>query len=175
MAQNLVDKENMIEILRNYPNMVRDAISFGDDVSMQREFIEDIVIAGMGGSGFAGDLLKVYLSDMPLRIHVVKDYNLPEFVGKKSLVVAVSYSGNTEETISAYRSALRRGCRLISISSGGKIKQLSDMNKTPYISVPGKIQPRLSTPYLFISLLNILSFSGIIDEQGNKIPDEKVE
>src|SRR3989344_5599365 len=144
MEYNPIDNERMIDVLRDFPGMVRSALSLGDDVTFPNGLIGNIVVCGMGGSGFSGDLLKVYAQNCPLEVHVIKDYTLPEFVQKKSLVFAVSYSGNTEETISAYRSALRRGCRIVAISSGGKLEELSKLNKNPHIKVPGKIQPRLS-------------------------------
>jgi glucose/mannose-6-phosphate isomerase len=164
-----VDKSNMIKTLRTFPDMVKKASSLGDDITFPKQLVENIIVLGMGGSGFTGDLLKVYLHDVPIQIHVVKDYVLPNFVSRKSLVFAISYSGNTEETISAYRFAVRRGCKIISISSGGKLEQLAKMNKNPYIKIPGGIQPRLSVPYLFIPILNTLNYSGIIDEQENII------
>ena len=109
MDTNTIDKENMISVLRNFPKMMEEVQSLGDDITFPKEFISNIAVCGMGGSGFAGDLLKVYLSDLPVEIHAVKDYNLPQVIQRKSLVFAVSYSGNTEETVSAYRSAIRRG------------------------------------------------------------------
>jgi glucose/mannose-6-phosphate isomerase len=155
----------MIELLRKYPEMMKTALSFGDDVTVQKEFVEDIAVLGMGGSGFSGDLLKVYLGESERRVHVIKDYTLPAYINKKCLVFAVSYSGNTEETVSGYRSAVRRNARVIAISSGGKLEELSKLNKTQHIKIPSGLPPRLSTPYLIIPILNVLSFSGIIDEQ----------
>jgi glucose/mannose-6-phosphate isomerase len=166
---NPTDKENMIEILRSFPKMIEDASSLGDDVTFPKDFIDSIVVCGMGGSGYNGDLLKVYLQKLPMRIDVIKDYDLPFHAQKKTLLFALSYSGNTEETISAYRLALRRGCKVISLSSGGKLKELAKMNSNLHITVPGGVQPRLSTPYQFIPLLNVLSYSGIIEEQEHAI------
>ncbi|MEK6916524.1 MAG: bifunctional phosphoglucose/phosphomannose isomerase [Nanoarchaeota archaeon] len=165
----MIDKDNMIKVLRNFPDMFTQSLELGDDVTFPKDFVDNIIVIGMGGSGYSGDLLKVYLNELPIQIHVVKSYNLPKFVGRKSLVFAISYSGNTEETISAYRTAIKRGCRVVSISSAGKLKELSELNKNPHITIPGGIQPRLSTPYLFISMLNVLSYSGIIDDQESII------
>ncbi|AJF61854.1 TPA: bifunctional phosphoglucose/phosphomannose isomerase [Candidatus Woesearchaeota archaeon] len=165
----MADKENMIDVLRKFPAMLESAAKLGEDMNFQKEFVESIVVIGMGGSGYTGDLLKAYLNDVAIPVHVVKNYNLPKFIGRKSLIFAISYSGNTEETISAYRTAIRRGCNIISISSGGKLKELAELNKNPHISIPGGIQPRLSTPYLFISVLNVLSYSGIIEDQGELV------
>jgi glucose/mannose-6-phosphate isomerase len=164
-----IDKERMIDVLRSFPNMIKQASELGDDVTFPREFVQDIAVLGMGGSGFTGDLLKTYLEDTPIHINVVKDYTLPSFIDRKSVVFAISYSGNTEETISGYRAAVRRNCKLVSISSGGKLQELAKMHNKPHIIIPKGIQPRLSVPFLFVPLLNVLSYSGIIDVQEKKI------
>ena len=161
----MIDTGNMIEVLRKFPDMIKESLSLGDDITLSKQFIENIVVIGMGGSGYNGDLLKVYLHDLPIQIHVVKDYILPKFTNRNSLVFAMSYSGNTEESISAYRTAIRRGCKVISVSAGGKLQELAKMNNNQHIIVPGGIQPRLSTPYQFMALLNVLSLAGIIDDQ----------
>ncbi len=160
-----IDSQNMINVLRKFPDMIQKASLLGDDVTFPKQLLNNIVVLGMGGSGFTGDLLKVYLYENAIPVFVIKDYVLPKYVNRKSLVFAISYSGNTEETISAYRSAIRRGCKVVSISSGGKLKELAKMNKNPHINVPTGIQPRLATPYLFIPILNVLNYSGLIDDQ----------
>jgi glucose/mannose-6-phosphate isomerase len=166
---NPIDKENMIEILRSFPKMVETASALGDDITFQKDFIDSIVVCGMGGSGYNGDLLKAYLQKQQLRIDVIKDYDLPFYAQKKTLLFALSYSGNTEETLSACRLASHRGCKIISLSSGGKLQEMAKMNHNLHIIVPSGIQPRLSTPYQFIPLLNVLSFSGVIPEQEETI------
>ncbi|NTV23119.1 MAG: bifunctional phosphoglucose/phosphomannose isomerase [Nanoarchaeota archaeon] len=165
----MADSGNMISVLSNFPKMIEEASKLGDDITLAKDLIDKIVVSGMGGSGFTGDLLKVYMEDSPIPITVVKDYSLPAFADKKTLVIAISYSGNTEETISAYRSALRRGCKLVSISSGGKLEELSKMNKVQHIKIPGGFQPRLTTPYLFTAVINMLNAAGILDDQEKAI------
>jgi len=164
-----IDSENMIEVLRKFPDMLEKSLKLGDDISFPRQLIENIIVVGMGGSGYNGDLIKVYMQDIPIPVHVIKDYTLPKFSSKKSLIFIVSYSGNTEEPISAYRSAIRRGFRIVSIASGGKLEELAKMNKNPHIQIPAGIQPRLSTPYQFVAMLNVLSYSGIIEDQETLI------
>ncbi len=164
-----LDSQNMISILKQFPDMLKKAQSFGDDINLEKDKIKNIFVVGMGGSGYNGDLLKVYLKDSKIPINVVKDYTLPKYANKKTLLFAVSYSGNTEETISAYRTAVRRGVQIVSISSGGKLEELSKMNKVPHILIPKGIQPRLSTGYQFVSMLNVLQNTGIISGQKNEI------
>ncbi|MFH2021220.1 MAG: bifunctional phosphoglucose/phosphomannose isomerase [archaeon] len=167
----MADSGNMMQVLKKFPEMINEATELVDDTTINKEFIENIIITGMGGSGYTGDLLKVYLQDLPIQLHVVKDYVLPPYATRKSLVFVISYSGNTEETISAYRTAVRRGCKVVSVSSGGKLFDLAKLNKNYHIEVPKNIQPRLSTPYLFISILKVLQQAGIVDEQDRIIKD----
>ncbi|MBT4857774.1 bifunctional phosphoglucose/phosphomannose isomerase [archaeon] len=164
-----IDSQDMISILKQFPDMVKQASNMGDDITVPKNLIDNIIVIGMGGSGYNGDLLKCYLKDLKIPIHVIKDYNLPKYANKKSLIFTVSYSGNTEETIEAYRSAIRKGINIVSLSSGGKLEELAKMNKNPHISVPKGIQPRLSTAYQFISMLNVLQHSGIISNQEKEI------
>lgn len=104
------------------------------------------VVCGMGGSHLAGDLLQVAYPEIDIVIH--PNYGLPNLSEprwKRALVIASSYSGNTEETISAYDKARQRGLPVISIAVGGKLIELAQKNNTPYIQLPNTgIQPRLA-------------------------------
>jgi len=134
--------------------------------------IKNIFIIGMGGSGEIGNYLQNYLHDLSIPVFVVKDYELPTYCNQTSLVFVISYSGNTEETISAYRQAWRRGCKnLVSVSSGGKLMELALLNKHEHITIPSGILARFSTPYLLVPILNILYNQGLID-YPNQIVEE---
>jgi glucose/mannose-6-phosphate isomerase len=118
----------------------------------------------MGGSGIPGDILVSYLAiDIP--IHVVRDYVLPSFVDKKALVFIISYSGNTEESLACFRSALGVGCRIIGITSGGKLKGMCEQHKKEIIMVKKGVQPRQALPLLFFPMLRVLSNSKLIEDQ----------
>jgi len=161
----IYDKHNMKKVLLSFPKMIREAKSLGQEIKVEGE-IKNIFILGMGGSGRVGDILQNHLYDSKVPIFVVKDYEIPSYCDRNSLIFAVSYSGNTEELISAYKQAWNKGCRkIVSISSGGKLMELANLNQNFHIKVPSGIQPRLSTPYLFIPILNVLVNSGIIKNQ----------
>ena len=164
-----LDSENMIFVLREFPEMLEKALSFADNLQLPKKQIDNIMVVGMGGSGYNGDLLKVYLKDLKIPINVIKDYTLPSYTNKNTLLFVASYSGNTEEPIAAYRSAIRRGINMICISSGGKLEELAKMNKTPHILIPKGIQPRLSTAYQFVAMLNVLQNLEIIKNQEKDI------
>ena len=165
------DKKNMRGVLLNFPEMVRESLNFGKDVEIEGE-IDQIFVLGMGGSGLGGDLLKTYLNDLKIPIHIIKDYNIPKYANKDSLFFAVSYSGNTEELISTYREAIKINLkRVISISAGGKLMELAAINRNNHITIPRGIQPRLSTPYQLIPMLNVLANHGIISDQEKIIKE----
>ncbi|MBI2121948.1 MAG: hypothetical protein HYT98_02390 [Candidatus Sungbacteria bacterium] len=116
------------------------------------------VIAGMGGSGLAAELLLTYDPALPVIIH--KDYGLPEIAirdRKKTLVIVDSYSGNTEEALDAFRTARARGFPLAAISIGGKLLDLARKYNVPYVQMPDiGIQPRMGLGFNFGALLKII-------------------
>lgn len=133
------------------------------------EAISNVVVTGLGGSAIGGDLLRIYCLDKcQVPVVVNRNYVMPEFVGKDTLVFAVSYSGNTEETISAYLDAKKRGAIIIAITTGGKLKEMADGDGATVIPVPGGISPRSASGFLFIPTLRIMEklgfLSGIAEE-----------
>ena len=168
MENSEIDAEDMHNVLSQIPQMLEEAQNILPKIKLSGT-IKDIFILGMGGSGFAGDLLKCYLQEqISLPIYVVKDYQLPSYADKNSLFFALSYSGNTEETISAYREATKHFTKnIIAISSGGRLKSLAEINGYHYIPIPSGLPPRLSTPYLFVPLLKVLQENGLIKRQDN--------
>lgn len=119
--------------------------------------IVNIVIAGMGGSALAALLLKTWLStDLNIPIEVVRNYDLPKFVTKNSLVIASSYSGNTEETLSCWRQALERGCQVAVVAAGGRLVEFAKDKNAAYTLLPGGIEPRMALIYNLRALVTIL-------------------
>ena len=100
----VLDSQNMLQVIKDFPKQCREALSLPKGTSVSGE-ISNIVVTGMGGSAIGGDLLKIYLSNTNIPVYVNRDYKVPSFVDENSLVFAVSYSGNTEETLSAYQDA----------------------------------------------------------------------
>jgi len=134
--------------------------------------IANIVITGLGGSAIGGDLLRAYAAealDVPVVIN--RGYDLPKFVGSSTLVFAVSYSGNTEETLSAYAQAHERGAHIIGITSGGKLRELLRGDGYPIVEVPGGMFPRAANGYLFVPLLMILQKIGMLPDLSTPISE----
>ncbi len=129
-----------------------------------------VLIAGMGGSAIGGDLAVAVVADKsPLPILVHRDYDLPRHADRRSLVIASSYSGNTEETLSAFQAAHQRRCPLVAITTGGKLARLADEWNVPLVTFDYRSQPRAALGYLFISLLGVLQALGVTDDLATNL------
>ncbi len=148
-----VDKNGMLGIEENFYNQLLDAKEIAGRTDLEKikgKNFRGIAILGMGGSGFSGDIIKALVKDeINIPVEIVKGYNLPSFIKNDWLAVSISYSGNTEETISATNKALERGCEALIVCSGGKLEGIALSNDKPIIKIPVGIQPRGAIGYLF--------------------------
>ncbi len=119
--------------------------------------IDHIVFAGMGGSGALGDIFSAILSKTDIHVCVVKGYHLPNTVDSKTLVVVISISGNTDETLRILESAHIQGCKLIAFTSGGKMEKICIEKNIEFRKIEEFHSPRASFPSFLYSILNILS------------------
>jgi glucose/mannose-6-phosphate isomerase len=131
------------------------------------ETIYDVVVAGMGGSALAAKAFKV-TPGLHLPFEVVQDYDLPEYVGKNTLLICSSYSGNTEETVSVLQEALEEERpyprpMIIVIASGGKLQQIAEANSLPFVALPTGYQPRHTFGYQYRALAQIFESTPLID------------
>lgn len=138
---------------------IKTSSELGKDMGF--EDIEMIIFAGVGGSSLPGRIMSDYV-DLKIPILNIYDYKIPQSANSKTLVICISYSGNTEETIDSYKHAFRRGCKILTISSGGKLEKLSKENNTPNIKVQHGIQPRAAIASMFFPILNVFEASGLI-------------
>ena len=126
--------------------------------------IENIVITGMGGSALAALVLKVWLKDdFTVPLDIVRSYNLPNYVGKHTLVIASSYSGNTEETLSALEEAEVRGAQIAIIASGGKLIDEANAKDIASVQMPSGVQPRMALIYNLRGIVELLIAFNILD------------
>ena len=160
----VLDSQNMLQVIKDFPIQCREALGLPKGISVSGE-ISNIVVTGMGGSAIGGDLLKAYLSNASVPIHVNRDYKVPGFVNKNTLVFVVSYSGNTEETLSSFRDAQEKKAKIIGITSGGKLADECDK----IIKIPSGIQPRAALGYLFFPMLGILHNSNIARVKNDEL------
>ena len=128
--------------------------------------IANVVVLGMGGSGIAGDVLQAAAGpDLAVPVSVVKSYCPPGFLGPASLVFAVSFSGDTEETVEAAQAARSRGARLIVVTSGGELAKLADDWGAPLLAVPDTIpQPRAAVGAMTVPLLAVAEDLGLLPD-----------
>lgn len=161
--------DSFIAFVERFPEHLSNARRLGADVKVSG--VDKVVVAGIGGSAISGDLLKIYCSEKApsLHVHVSRGYDVPAFVDSRTLVFAISYSGNTEETLSAVKSAMRKGAKIVAVTSGGKLKLQAEQLNKAIVEVPEGIQPRAAVPYLFLPLLNVMHNSGLIPDPSSEI------
>ncbi len=168
------DPGKMLESLWNLPEQCEEALAIGRKASIPADYasISNIVVTGLGGSAIGGDFLRLYAGDKALVPVVInRDYTLPHFIDNKTLIFAVSYSGNTEETISAYSQAREKGARIVVLTNGGKLREMADRDGVPVIVVPAGISPRAATGFLLIPTLTVLEKLGLIGDLSAEIKD----
>lgn len=168
------DPGGMLKALFNLPEQCAESLRIAQEFNPPGDYadVNTIMVTGLGGSAIGGDLLRVFVSGKAgTPVVINRDYVLPAFVSDKTLVFAVSYSGNTEETLSAYAQAREKKAKIIALTTGGKLKELAQQDGFPVITVPGGISPRAATGYLFIPTVATLAKLGIIPDVTGEIND----
>ncbi|MEM4224439.1 MAG: bifunctional phosphoglucose/phosphomannose isomerase [Desulfurococcaceae archaeon] len=150
----------MLSAYLEWPSQIRHAVSKWDLVKVTGEY-RDIAVFGMGGSGIVGDYLQVLSSQVGrCPVTVVKSHLVPSFIDKYTLSIVVSYSGNTLETLLAFKSILEKRVPVVAVSSGGLLKELSQRYGVLHVDVPSGLVPRASLPSMLFSVLGVLSHSN---------------
>lgn len=155
----------MKKLISNFTNQLKHALEITQytELSLFKKEIKNVVICGMGGSGIGGNIVsEAIASKVTIPIIVNKDYSLPNFTGKHSLVIISSYSGDTEETVKAFEEAIERDSKIVCISTGGKIAEIAKQKKIDLIIIPKGMPPRAAIAYSVVQLLHILNFHAII-------------
>ncbi len=166
MAVKNIDKSNMYQIILDFPKQFRIGTEVAKNVYLKSGQLtrppENIIICGMGGSALPGDILAAL---RPLDVFIHKSYGLPPQAGNDSIIICISYSGNTEETLSAFSEALNRNLPLITIATGGKLEKLSKKYQIPFVKIPKPlIPPRLALGLQFSALLQVLANHNLLEE-----------
>jgi len=159
-----IDKSGMLEVVASTPEMLRDAEERAKHVSLPKiKKIKQVVIAGMGGSAISGNIIcDLYGNTAELPIWVNRNYSIPGFVNHETLFLALSYSGNTEETLRALFAAAKRQAQIVCVTSGGKLKEIAQEKGYPLFLIPSGYQPRVALPYLLLPVLATLETFGVI-------------
>ncbi len=165
-----IDKSNMFETLSSFYKQFTEAREFVKKIPKMK--IDSIVIAGMGGSGISGDILQAYLKrEMRIPITVVKNYSLPGFVDKNTLIIVNSYSGNTEEALSVYKEARKIRAKIICVASGGLLERHCKKDRVELIKIPSGIPPRTALGYSFVPMLLMLQKLGLVKNKNSEISE----
>jgi glucose/mannose-6-phosphate isomerase len=172
-----LDSEDVLGAVERFPEQCREAWATGRATKGLPDAagVDGIVVLGMGGSGISGDVVRAIVEPrLPVPFQVVKSYGpLPEWVGRNTLVFAVSYSGSTEETVAAFQEAHERGARSVAVSSGGPLADMSATYGVAHVRIPGGLQPRASLGYLTLPVLAVLVEVGLVPEAQDDL-DEAV-
>lgn len=153
------DANNMYDLIYGLPEQLKEAFDISESIvnQLKLENIKNIVISGMGGSAIGGDLVKTAVeNNLKIAVIVNRGYKLPGFVDKETLVIASSYSGNTEETLSSYEDAKKRNANIIVITTGGKLKERALEDNIPIITIPSGLPPRAAIGYSFVPIYRVI-------------------
>ena len=163
-----IDPEGMLVRIKELPMQCKQAWQSAMSFELPSGYrnIDKVVVLGVGGSAIGGDLVRTLLqAEMKIPVIVHRDYGLPAFVDEKTLLIASSYSGNTEETLSSFQSALKIDAKKIAITTGGKLGEIAKANNVPVFKIEYKAQPRAALGFSFIPTLGILQKLGFIKDK----------
>ncbi len=168
------DPGGMLGHLAGFAGQLREALEIGRSVplTVSGEGITSVVVLGMGGSAIGGELLSGYLADeLRVAFGVIRNYRLPGYVGPRTLVIASSYSGNTEETLAAYREATDRRARVVAITTGGELAERARTNHHDVVAIPAGLPPRAALGYSLVPTLIVLGRLGLVRDRTGEIED----
>ena len=157
----------MNDYINDFTNHLTDAISIANNTTLTpcNKEIRNVLICGLGGSGIGGTIVADIVSPkVNIPIAATKDYSIPNFVNEHTLVIANSYSGNTEETLFALEKCQAKGAEIAVITSGGKLKTIAEENNYTKIIIPGNQPPRAMFGYAFTELFFMLNHYNLIDD-----------
>jgi glucose/mannose-6-phosphate isomerase len=166
------DPEDMLGRIKELGKQIRDAWKIAVDSRLPPAFadVRNITVTGMGGSAIGGDLAAALLADelkVPMTVH--RDYGLPAYVGRDSLVIASSYSGNTEETLSAFEEARKRGAKVLALTTGGSLATQARASNYPVVTFSYKARPRATLGYSLGLVLGSLTRLGLVRDLSSDL------
>lgn len=169
-----VDSEGMWQKLRDFPLHWRKSIGITDDTewSLDRDRIQNVCFAGMGGSSTGADLIKEYVfTSCPVPVVIIRDYKIPAWVDHHTLFVACSFSGNTEETLNALSQAKNRGAQLFAVTSGGELLLEASREGFDYVKIPRGFPYRAALGYSFVPLFRLFQYLGYTPEGDDALAE----
>jgi len=166
-ALKQADPGEMLEAVYTLPEQMEQALKIAENMHLKvdKDRVKNVVVTGLGGSAIGGDLVRVFAAnrlDIPMAVN--RDYVLPKYVGQDTLVITSSYSGNTEETLSAYDVAKAKGAQIIAITTGGMLIKKAQADGHSVIEIPAGLQPRAAIGLSFVPLVMALAKIGLLNE-----------
>lgn len=159
----------MHTLISAFPQNITDALEIASKATINspKREIRNVVICGMGGSGIGGRMVSYWVQDeIPVPIQSFHDYTAPAFINEHTLIIASSYSGNTEETLICVEQAFAKGAQIIGVCSGGQLEEFCKTNGFDYVVVPGGNPPRTALAFSVVQVLNILNKVGLVSNKG---------
>ncbi|MDP6533016.1 MAG: bifunctional phosphoglucose/phosphomannose isomerase [Candidatus Marinimicrobia bacterium] len=172
MPESIIDTSDMHGAIYAFPEQLDQAMAIGTSIVLNKKYenVNGIVVAGMGGSAIGGDVTRVLVSsELKIPMAVSRDYALPNWADKNTVVICSSYSGNTEETLSAFADAIKKQCYIIGISTGGSLTERLNENGLDVVKIPSGLQPRAALAFSFVPMLYILKNIGIIESDFESV------
>ena len=168
------DPEGMLARIKELPMQCQQAWQAAMSFKLPADYadVDRVVVLGMGGSAIGGDLVRSLVqseSRIPVIVH--REYGLPAFVDEKTLVIASSYSGNTEETLSGFESALKTKAKKLAMTTGGKLQELAEANNIPVFKIEYKAQPRAALGFSFLPTLGVLQKLGFLKDKSADVAE----
>ena len=173
-----LDQSDMRWAITGFPNQIKKSFSIMSSWVPHKKYrdIQNIMVLGMGGSAIGGDVARVLAQNAcTVPIFINRSYNIPEWVGSKTLILASSYSGGTEETLSSFAQCRERGCPIIVLSTGGIITDYAGEYDLDKITIPGGYQPRAALGFSFSLILILLSRLGFVQNYIIEIVEKSIE
>ena len=168
-----LDPSHMLAHLHDLPRQCHKAWRKAMEFRLPADYsdVDKVIILGMGGSAIGGDLLGglAALKRVPLIVH--RDYGLPYFVDEKSLLIASSYSGMTEETISSFAQALELPAKKLVVTSGGKLKQMAEERGIPLFIIDYQAPPRATLGFVLLSLLGLFQKMRLSSDKSAEVAE----
>ena len=171
------DPNDMLGSIREMPSLCQSAWKASDQFNFPPgyENVNKIVLLGMGGSAIGGDLVSNLIAEeTSVPFTICRSYRIPAFVDENTLVIASSYSGNTEETLSSFELALETGAKNLVITTGGKLRKMAEENSVPVFTFDYKSQPRAALPFSLLPIIRFLQNLGIIRDKSTDV-DEAIQ
>jgi glucose/mannose-6-phosphate isomerase len=164
-----LDAAGMLDHMHQFPDQCRLAWEKVLRFALPPEYspVDKVVILGMGGSAIGGDIARrLALTESRVPVWVHRDYGLPPFVDRNTLLIASSYSGNTEETLSAFTASLKTPAKKLAITAGGRLKKLAEKEGIPVFVIDYRAPPRAAFPHSFVPLVGIFQKLGLLDDKS---------